>query len=679
MSPVATVSSVADAVRPCVVRHIETRRGKLSSCISKVTIARTVAASRSWGQYPETGSGAHASGPITVVTAPLAYAAESALRVLIVDQEDVDAARATAALRHRLGDRIATSRVGSLADAIRTLMESPFDAVILELDVSDATGMPTLAGVRGAAPAVPVVVYARTMDDGLALKALRAGAQECLSKDVPAESLARVLGFAIERQRRLATLEAARSEAAHRATHDPLTGLANRDLFMDQLERALAFGSRYTRKTGLLFVDLDGFKEINDTQGHARGDALLRGVAGRLMESVRRSDAVARLGGDEFVVLLPEVTSRRDVAHVRETILECLQRPLDLGDEHRVMVGASIGSAMSPLDGATAHELLDSADMDMYRDKGARRRARGITPMSALMAIAPSDGADRKLTPSRGLASVPHRREARLRAALTRGEFEVFYQPILDVVADRVVAAEALLRWRDPDRGIIEPSTFLPLAEDTGLIVPIGEQVLRKACTALVQWRADGASPSLRMCVNLSAVQLRDHGFERRVAAILEDTRCPADALTLELTENSTMVDGEVAIETLRALKGLGVRLVVDDFGVGFASLTFLREAPVDGIKIDRRFVSHMLADQRDLAIVGSLIRLARGLGLDVIAEGVETAEQSQRLARLQCFEQQGHHFSGAVPASGMVALLQTAPMSEPDVRTWRARATGSP
>jgi EAL domain-containing protein (putative c-di-GMP-specific phosphodiesterase class I) len=271
---------------------------------------------------------------------------------------------------------------------------------------------------------------------------------------------------------------------------------------------------------------------------------------------------------------------------------------------------------------------------------------------------------------------VPHRREARLRAALRRGEFEVHYQPILDVVADRVVAAEALLRWRDPDRGLVMPGTFLPLAEDTGLIVPIGEQVLRTACEALVRWRAEGVAPGLRMCVNLSAVQLREHGFERRVAAILAETGCPADALTLELTENSTMIDGEVAIETLRALKALGLRLVVDDFGVGYASLTFLREAPVDGIKIDRRFVSQMLADQRDLAIVGSLVRLARGLGLDVIAEGVEGAEQSQRLARLQCFEQQGRHFSDAVPEAGMSSLLRTAPMSEPDIRTWRARAS---
>ncbi|MEO7520246.1 MAG: EAL domain-containing protein [Gemmatimonas sp.] len=612
---------------------------------------------------------------------------DGVLRVLLVENDETEAERSIAGLTSRLEDRVAAVHVSTLSSAIRTLMEASFDAIVLELAVSDAKGVATLAGVRGAAPSVPVVVYTRDLDDNLVLRALRAGAQECLSKRVtPPEDLARAISFALERQRRVASLEAARSEAAHRATHDTLTGLANRELFLDQLDRALAFGARYNRKTGLLFVDLDGFKAINDTMGHAIGDVLLQAISKRLIESVRRSDAVARLGGDEFVVLLPDVTSRRDVAFVRDNILTCLREPVEIGDGQSLVCGASIGSAMSPLDGATGKELLDAADTEMYRDKYQRRRGRTPTPMQGIPAISPhgTPSGVAAIAPKGGrganrpLDTVPHRREARLREALRKNEFEVHYQPILDVVADRVVATEALLRWRDPDRGLVLPTTFLPLAEDTGLIVPIGEQTLRTACEAIMRWRSTGAPSDLRMCVNLSAVQLRENGFERRVAAILAETGCPADALTLELTENSTMVDGEVAIETLRALKALGLRLVVDDFGVGHASLTFLREAPVDGIKIDRRFVSQMIADQRDLAIVSSLVRLARGLGLEVVAEGVESAEQSQRLARLQCFEQQGRHFSDAVPYSGMATLLQTAPMSEPDVRTWRARAAGS-
>jgi EAL domain-containing protein (putative c-di-GMP-specific phosphodiesterase class I) len=258
--------------------------------------------------------------------------------------------------------------------------------------------------------------------------------------------------------------------------------------------------------------------------------------------------------------------------------------------------------------------------------------------------------------------SVPHRRESRLRSAVVANEFEVHFQPMLHVVGNKVVGAEALLRWRDPERGLVLPASFLALAEDTGLIVPIGEFVLRVACTAVTRWRRTPEGAGLRVAVNLSAVQLREREFERRVAQILHDTDCPADALVLELTESSAMVDGDVALETLRALKSLGLQIVVDDFGVGYASLTFLRQAPVDGLKIDRRFVTNMLADTRDAAIVSALVRLGRGLGLRVVAEGVENMEQSLRLQRMQCFEQQGRHFADALTSPQFEALLAGGP-----------------
>jgi diguanylate cyclase (GGDEF)-like protein len=583
-------------------------------------------------------------------------AAEGALRVLLVENRDDDALRCERALGEGLGARLALQRANTLVGAIRALMEAQFDVAIVELDLDDATGMATLAGVRGAAPTMPVVVYARTLDEPLAVRALRAGAQECLAKESTAlDTLPRLIRFAVERQRHLATLEAARIAAAHRATHDPLTKLANRALFLDHLERALAFGARYARKTGLLFVDLDGFKSVNDTLGHAKGDQLLQLVAERLQGCVRRSDSVARLGGDEFVVLLPDVTSRRDVAHVRDTILSCLAEPVMIDGLSAHGIEASVGGAMSPLDGASAQDLLDAADASMYREKYARRRGRMPTPVSGVALVNAAAAAE---------VSVPHRRESRLRAAIVANEFEVHFQPMVDVVSHKVVGAEALLRWRDPERGLVSPSSFLPLAEDTGLIVPIGEFVLRVACTAVTRWRRTPGGAGLRVAVNLSAVQLREREFERRVAEILHETNCPADALVLELTESSAMVDGDVAIETLKALKSLGLQLVVDDFGVGFASLTFLREAPVDGLKIDRRFVTNMLADARDAAIVGALVRLARGLGLRVVAEGVESVEQSQRLQRMQCFEQQGRHFSDALSAPQFEAMLEGTPTS---------------
>jgi diguanylate cyclase (GGDEF)-like protein len=600
--------------------------------------------------------------PLTPATAEGAL-----LRVLLVENNDSDAARVESALASSLGSRLALQRANSLVASIRVLMEGAFDVALVELDLDDATGLATLAGVRGAAPTMPVVVFARALDEALAVRALRAGAQECLHKESTAdESLPRLIRFAVERQRHLAALEAARIAAAHRATHDPLTKLANRALFLDHLERALAFGARYARKTGILFVDLDGFKGINDTQGHARGDQLLQVVAERLQGCVRRSDSVARLGGDEFVVLLPDVTSRRDVAHVRDTILSCLAEPVNSEGFEAAGIEASVGGAMSPLDGASAQELLDAADAAMYREKYARRRGRMPTPHSGMAAVAAVVGA----ADAAAEVSVPHRRESRLRAAVVANEFEVFFQPMIDVVGSKVVGAEALLRWRDPERGLVMPSSFLPLAEDTGLIVPIGETVLRVACAAVTRWRRTPEGVGARVSVNLSAVQLREREFEMRVAQILNETGCPAEALVLELTESSAMVDGDVAIETLKALKSLGLQIVVDDFGVGYASLNFLREAPVDGLKIDRRFVTNMLADARDAAIVGALVRLGRGLGLRVVAEGVESLEQSQRLQRLQCFEQQGRHFADALSAPQFEALLAASP-GPSESRSW--------
>ncbi len=585
-------------------------------------------------------------------------AVDGIIRVLLVDNEEGDAARSAAALGDAFGDRMALLHAPTLADAIRLLMEGPVDVAILELDLPDASGLATLAGVRGAAPSMPILLYTRTLDDNIAIRALRVGAQECLCKSTtPPEQIPRLLRYAMERQRHLAALEAARVAAAHRATHDPLTGLANRGLFLDHLDRALAFGARYGRKTGLLFIDLDGFKLINDSLGHAVGDRLLIEVSQRLLGTVRRSDAVARLGGDEFVVLLPDVNSRLDVAHVRDMILGCLTDPVDLGDGRSERVAASVGGAMSPLDGITAQELLDAADVAMYRDKYARRRGRMPTPAFGMRV---QD------------ETIAHQREERLREALDAGELAVHYQPQIDVVTRRIVGLEALLRWHDPDQGMIAPSSFLPLAEDTGLIVPIGDLVLREACAAAVTWRRDHPDSTLRVGVNLSAVQLREKAFEQRVARILHETNCPADALVLELTESSTLYEGDQALEALRAVHALGVQLVVDDFGVGFASLAFLREAPLTGFKIDRRFVSRMLTDKRDLAIVSSLLTLARGLGLNVVASGVETEEQSQRLLAMQCSEQQGHHFSPAVPLSALGAVFRLHPPAS--ISTRRAR-----
>lgn len=541
-------------------------------------------------------------------------------------------------------------RVRGLTEAIRALMHDRFDAIVLEWQVQDAEGLPALAGVRGAAPDVPVVVYSRSINAESVISAIRAGAVDCIPKaHLAPEALGTLLVAAIERHRRTLLLHHACHEAAHRATHDPLTGIANRALFLDQLDRALALGARYQHKTGVLFIDLDGFKAVNDSLGHAVGDALLREVANRLQGCVRRSDTVARLGGDEFVMLLPDVTSRRDIALVKEQVTELMQTPVVVGEGPPLPLGASIGTAMSPLDGVDAEVLLEAADADMYREKLARRRLDGH----------PLADADVDASGPRIADSITRRREARLRQAVERGEITVHFQPILDVVAERVVAVEALMRWVTPEGTVLLPDQFLSLAEDTGLIVPMGEQLLRQACEALVRWRVMGTAPELELAVNLSTVQLREHGFAATVARVLAATQCPIGAVTFEITEHQADGDGESAYGTLRALSEAGAHLCVDDFGVGHASLTFLRDAPIDGIKIDHRFVASLVDDVRDQAIVASLVRLARGLGLRVSASGVEYAAQSQYLARLQCTQQQGRLFGVPLPIAGVNRLLR--------------------
>lgn len=572
-------------------------------------------------------------------------------QVLLVDNDPDEARRSELALTTPADVAIAVRHAPTLAEALRVLATSSVDAVVLELALADATGLVALAAIRGAAPDVPVVVYTRDMTNALALRAISAGAHDCRGKiDTPPAALPQVLALARVRQQRITALTTEKVSAAHRATHDPLTGVANRALFLDQLERALAFAARYHRKTGLLFLDLDGFKQINDRYGHASGDMLLRTVARRVQRAVRRSDIVARFGGDEFVVLLPEVTSRRDVTLVRDMILEALHEPLPGTYPSPSGVAASIGSAMSPLDGVTADALLAAADANMYQVKqGARPKRRPAPPTTA--EAGPSSTAAAP-------PSLPLPKESRLRRAMESGALRSFYQPVLDVRTGRVMGAEVLLRWQHPTLGLLPASDFLDLAEDTGLIVPIGERVLREACLAWVSWRALGVAEALQVRVNVSAVQLREHDFVNRTAAMLVATGCPAEALIFELTETSAVVAGTLIFEPLRALRDLGVRLVVDDFGVSHGSMSLLREAPLDGIKIDRRFVAQLLLDRRDRAIVASLVRLGRGLGLGMVATGVEQAGQSEFLARLQCFGQQGRHFCDAVALESMTGML---------------------
>jgi diguanylate cyclase (GGDEF)-like protein/PAS domain S-box-containing protein len=429
-------------------------------------------------------------------------------------------------------------------------------------------------------------------------------------------------------------------ELEHQALHDALTGLPNRALFHDRLDHALSRGTRPVtpgQKLGVLFIDLDDFKLINDTLGHRIGDELLVAVAHRIQAAIRPGDTAARLGGDEFTVLLEQLTDPSAARLVADRILEQLRQPFVL-EGHQVVVSASIGISIAEGRGIEPDEILRTADTALYEAKGrGKGRHATYTPEMNLRAW-------RRLEV-----------EEELRQAIAREEFEVHYQPIVSLAGEQVRAFEALARWRHPVRGLVPPSEFIPLAEQTALIVPIGALVLERALTQVAEWRSAGAEVGIS--VNVSAREVLDAGYPEMVRDALTRHRVPASALTLEVTESLT-VQGEDATAVIEALHKLGVRIALDDFGTGYSSLAYVRQLPVDILKIDRLFVDGLGRDREDTAIVQAAIAFGQALGLDVVGEGIETPEQASRLRELGCREGQGFHYSPPVSAPEAARIL---------------------
>jgi diguanylate cyclase (GGDEF)-like protein/PAS domain S-box-containing protein len=423
------------------------------------------------------------------------------------------------------------------------------------------------------------------------------------------------------------------------AYFDTLTGLPNRLLLQDRLRQAIKRAERNRQMLALLFLDLDHFKVINDTLGHAAGDQLLKEVANRLSRHVRAYDTVARMGGDEFVLLLNQVTATGHVSGIAQNILETLAPPFELGIQE-VFVTTSIGIAMYPTDGADGERLLKNADTAMYLAKERGRNA--YQYFSAELNLK----AEERLV-----------METNLRHALEKGEFLLFYQPWQDLESGRITGMEALLRWRHPTWGMVPPDSFIQLAEETGLIIPIGKWVLHTACSQLQSLRKAGY-PSLRMAVNLSGRQLKNYPLVETLSEILENTGIEPARLELELTEGSMMENVEKSIALLRDVKKLGVGLAIDDFGTGYASLNYLKSFPVDKLKIDRSFVTGIPHDPDDSAITRAIIAIAESLKLQVIAEGVETAEQMDFLREHSCHEIQGYLVSRPLPHNELMDFL---------------------
>jgi diguanylate cyclase (GGDEF)-like protein/PAS domain S-box-containing protein len=429
-------------------------------------------------------------------------------------------------------------------------------------------------------------------------------------------------------------------QITHSAHHDFLTGLPNRTLLNDRIGRAIAQAQRSKKRVVVLFLDLDGFKHINDSLGHPVGDKLLQSVARRLSDCIRSGDTVSRQGGDEFVVLLTEVTQLLDASSKAGKILKALAEAHST-DHHDLHVTGSIGISVYPDDGLDAETLIKNADTAMYQAKANGRQSYQF------------------FKPAMNVRAVERQSiEENLRRALKLGEFELYYQPKINLRTRAITGAEALIRWTHPTRGLIPPAEFIPVAEDCGLIVPIGAWVLREACKQARSW-TDAGLPALTMAVNVSAMEFANKDFLEGVFSTLRETDMQPTSLQLELTEGVLMKRVEFTVAVLQALRSKGIRVAIDDFGTGYSSLSYLRKFPVDALKIDQSFTHQISSDGEDSVIVRAVIAMAHSLKLCVIAEGVETLEELQFLHAHHCDEAQGYHFSQPVPAQEFATLLK--------------------
>jgi diguanylate cyclase (GGDEF)-like protein/PAS domain S-box-containing protein len=424
---------------------------------------------------------------------------------------------------------------------------------------------------------------------------------------------------------------AAALKISHLAHHDFLTDLPNRVLFDDRLNQAISLAQRHQRHIAVLFLDCDNFKNINDSLGHMMGDFLLQSLAKRIASAGRSSDTVSRQGGDEFIILLPEVKAVEDAETYATKILNEVAKPHFIG-EHELHLTASVGIAMYPADGRNADTLVHNADLALYEaKKSGRNTYKCFHPNMNARAIERQSA------------------EAGLLNALEKKEFLLHYQPRMNLQTGAVTGAEALVRWRDPERGIVSPQDFIPLAEDSGLIVPLGRWVIREACRQAMSWR-DAGLPIGTLAVNVSPVEFRSSAYLDGINDLLANGLVEPGVLELELTERTLVQDQQTAGTTLKALSDLGIRLALDDFGTGFSSLSYLQRFAINTLKIDRSFVERLPEEARDRSLVGAIINMGKSLELAVVAEGIETESQLNILRELNCTEGQGFHFCHPLP-----------------------------
>jgi len=456
----------------------------------------------------------------------------------------------------------------------------------------------------------------------------------------PNSAETQLIGFATRIARIAIEHRRAEEHVRYMADHDALTGLATRTVLRDRMQQAIVQAHRNRGMVGLLFIDLDHFKPINDSLGHRVGDQLLQEAAKRLTSCLREGDSVARIGGDEFIIMLPALSDGADAASAGAKVQEALTQPFMI-DDHELNISGSIGISLYPSDGSDVDALMRAADSAMYhaKDKG-RGNYQFFTPRL-------------NQAVRRRLVMAEH-----LRQALARGEFQLYYQPQVDLKSGKIYSAEALLRWPQPGLEPISSNEFIPIAEETGLMVPIGEWVLREACEQLKRWRLAG-HPALCIAVNLSVRQFQQSGFQKLAAHILDDSGLPAGALDLEITENLLLLKDPENLVTMKKLVGMGVELSLDDFGTGYSSLADLQRYPIHVLKIDQSFVGGIGRDEKATATVTAILAMAQGLHFKVIAEGVETRFQESFLKKHGCQAAQGYYYSAAVSADAFSTMLE--------------------
>jgi diguanylate cyclase len=556
------------------------------------------------------------------------------VRVLVVEAEGATSAARTL-LAHAGKGRFDVAHVSGIGEAVAWLGEHVAHVVVLDLALSDG-GLEALTRVRAAAFDIPVLVLSGPDQDELGAQAVAEGAQDHLVKgQVDARGLARSIGYAIERARMQTAL-------AHQALHDPLTGLANRALFEDRLRQATARVRRHGNCVAVLFCDLDRFKQVNDSLGHAAGDQLLVAVAERIAGVLRTQDTAARIGGDEFAVLCEDVNGTHHALAVAERLLAEMRAPFPGAKD--IPVAVSIGLAIAHEGTERPEALLREADAAMYRAK-----ERG------------GDAAELYDDAMRGRTARRLELQDALRRGLERGEMRLHYQPRVRLATGEVVGMEALVRWQHPERGLLSPAEFLPVAEESGLIAPLGAWVIEESCRQSARW-ADARpwSGPLAVAVNLTARQCAQPDLLSIVRGAIDRSGIDPSGLRLEVTEATVLSDYEANLAVLQSLRDLGLSLAIDDFGAGPSSLAALQRLPFDVVTIDRSLIGGLIRGGDDAAMMGGIVGLAHALGLTIVAEGVELVGQVDRLRALGCDAGQGFFFARPGEAETLVGLLGT-------------------